>query len=350
MTKFKVCAKIHLFIIISSILIAIGLAVGTICHFCAGGFFNYGGEFADYKSVKVEYYLPITEDEALSACEDSFGDLKWFEFSSGYHTGNAKNGGEIVYKFVSSTNAESLNEAVTGINEKLVETFNKKLEQGAANDVNLSFASLHEGTVKAGGSKAITFAAIALASAAAFQFIYFVVRYKLRAAFSALLACVHNLGIFVALAAITRIPVGAEMIAFGAAVVFVTMIFSAVFFDRTRKNFANEKYAKSERLEVLDVSACESRMLTFTSVCVLAAVAVVLGVFASIAQLFAGALAPAALLVLAMAAVGYGAMFFTPAVHGAIDETCERVKISLKTKKKGKAAKTEKPADVEKGD
>ena len=55
MTKFKVCAKIHLFIIISSLFIAIGMAVGTICHFCANGFFNYGGEFKSYNSVNIVY-------------------------------------------------------------------------------------------------------------------------------------------------------------------------------------------------------------------------------------------------------------------------------------------------------
>lgn len=335
MTKFKVCAKIHLFIIISSVLIAIGLAVGTICHFCAGGFFNYGGEFADYKTITVRYNQPAGESETLSICENALDGIKAYEYSNSTTT----YGGEIVYKFVTSTDTAKLNAAVEKINA----------EMGAKLAINTNCASLHEGTVKEGGSKAITFASIALASAAAFQFIYFVLRYKLRAAYSALLACVHNLGVFVALAAITRIPVGVEMIAFGAAVVFLTMIFSAIFFDRTRKNFANEKYAKSERLEVIDISACESRVLTFTSVCALAAGAVILGVFAAIAQLFGGALAPAALLILAMASVGYGAMFFTPAVHGAIDETCERVKISLKTKKKGKSAKTGKPADMEKG-
>lgn len=338
MTKFKVCAKIHLFIIISSIVIAIGLAVGTICHYCAGGFFNYGGEFADYKSVSLEYYLPVTEQEALSVCEDALGGLNAFESANSQTT----RGGKIVYKFVSSTDTEKLNKAVAEINEKLSVS-----DDGG---VNLNFASVHEGTIKEGGSKAITFASIALASAAAFQFLYFIVRYKLRAAYSALLACVHNLGLFVALAAITRIPVGAEMIAVGAAVVFITMIFSAVLFDRTRKNFANEKYAKSDRLEVLDTSACEVRVLTFTSVCALAAAAVIFGVFAAIAQLFAGALAPAALIVLGLVAVGYGAMFFTPAVHGAIDGTCEKVRISLKTRKKKKAAKTEKPAGMSKGD
>ena len=335
MTKFKVCAKIHLFIIISAIVIAIGLAVGTICHFCAGGFFNYGGEFTDYKSVTVRYYMPVTEDEALSVTEDALGGLKAFESASS----TTSNGGEIIYKFVTSTDAEKLNSAVAEINEKL----------GVRGDLNKNCAAYHEGTISAGGSKAITFASIALASAAAFQFIYSVIRYKLRAAYSALLACVHNLGIFVALVAITRIPVGAEMIAFGAAVVFVTMIFSAVFFDRTRKNFANEKFAKSERLEVIDASACEVRVLTLSSVCVLSASAVILGVFAAIAQMFAGALAPCALLVLGMVAAGYGAMFFTPAVHGAIDETCEKVKKSLKAKKKDKAAKTEKPAGATKG-
>ncbi|MCM1546309.1 MAG: hypothetical protein NC033_04660 [Clostridiales bacterium] len=334
MTKFKVCAKIHLFIIISAIVIAIGLAVGTICHFCAGGFFNYGGEFTDYKSVTVRYYMPVTEDEALSVCGDALGSTKAFESASSV----TSDGGEIIYKFVTSTDTAKLNAAVDKINEIL----------GARGELNTYCAAYHEGTVKEGGSKAITFASIALASAAAFQFIYFVIRYKLRAAYSALLACVHNLGIFVALAAITRIPVGAEMIAFGAAVVFVTMVFSAIFFDKVRKNFADERYAKSERLDVIDTSACEVRVLTLTSVCALSAAAVILGVFAAIAQMFAGPLSLCALLIFAMAAAGYGAMFFTPAVHGAIDETCEKVKKSLKTRKKSKAAKTEKPAEMAK--
>ncbi|MDE7087212.1 MAG: hypothetical protein K2O67_03365, partial [Clostridia bacterium] len=63
MTKFKVCSKIHLFIIISVLFIAIGMAVGTICHFCANGFFNYGGEFASYTSVKVTYTVSENSEE-----------------------------------------------------------------------------------------------------------------------------------------------------------------------------------------------------------------------------------------------------------------------------------------------
>ncbi|MCM1439218.1 MAG: hypothetical protein NC131_08450 [Roseburia sp.] len=336
MTKFKVCAKIHLFIIISSVLIAIGLAVGTICHFCANGFFNYGGEFTDYTSVSLRYYMPCTESDAKSACDNALGGFNAYEFTCA-QTGE---GGEIVYKFASDTDKKALSEAVDKINDEL----NAGVEEG----LRLNVAAVHEGSVKEGGSKAITFASIALASAAAFQFIYFVIRYKLRAAFSALLACVHNLGVFVALAAITRIPVGTDMIAFGAAVVLLTMITSALIFDRTRKNFANEKYSKTDRLEVTDTSACEVRMLTFIPLCVLAAATVVLGVFAAIAQMWAAALAPYALVLIGLISVGYGAMFFTPAVHGAIDGVCENVKQSLKARRKSKPAKSEKTADISK--
>lgn len=334
MTKLKVCAKIHLFIILSSIFIAIGLAVGTICHFCAGGFFNYGGEFSSYKCVTINYYAPCTEQEATSVCESAFGGLKWYEFSS---DDESAHGNELVYKFTTSTDTAKLNAAAKKINEEL--------NKGVSGAENINVAAVHEGKSMAGGSKAITFASIALASAAVFQFLYFILRYKLRAAFSALLASVHNLGIFVALAAVTRMPVGAEMIAFGAAVVLLTMILTMVVFDRTRKNFANERYADTERLEVIETSASEVRKLTFVSLCVLMAAIVVFGVFAAIAHMWIGALAPFGLALLSVIAVGYGIIFFTPAVHGAIDRTCEKVKKSLKNKKKGKSAKTEKPAD-----
>ncbi|MDE7380166.1 MAG: hypothetical protein K2N14_03845 [Clostridia bacterium] len=320
MNKIKVCAKMHLFIIISAIVIAIGMAVGTICHFCAGGFFNYGGEFNSYKCITVNYTVEYKDtDELKPVCENALGKLNAYEVSYADTT----YGGEIVYKFTSNTDTVKLQEAVDKINT----------------EAGLNIASVHEGTVREGGSKAITFASIALASAAVFQFLYFILRYKLRAAYSALLACVHNLGVFVALAAITRIPVGAEFITFGAAVVVFTMILCGVLFDRTKKNFANEKNAKTERLEVLETSAAEVRMLTLISGCALAIASVVFGVFAAIAQLWAGALAPFAVVILGLAACLYGAMFFTPAVHGAIDGVCEKVKAALKDSKKEKKSK-----------
>lgn len=327
MTKFKVCSKIHLFIIISVLFIAIGMAVGTICHFCANGFFNYGEEFSSYKCVTVTYYTSEYKDaDAIRpVCDEALKGFNAYEVS--YYSDN-RMGGEIVYKYSAGTDGEKLQSAVDALNIALDK-----------NGSGLNVASLHEVSVNEGGARALTYAAIALASAAAFQFLYFIFRYKLRAAFSALLACVHNLGIFVAFAAITRIPVGAQFIAIGAAVVLLTMILPCVLFDRTRKNFKNEIYAKTERVEVVDTSACEVRTVSFIAVCALAVAVVVLGVFAAISQMWIGALAPYGLALLGLIACFYGALFFTPAVHGAIDGVCEKAKASVKS-----AGKTAKPA------
>ena len=40
MTNFKLSSRMHLMIIISAVIIAIGLAVGLVCEFVADGYFN----------------------------------------------------------------------------------------------------------------------------------------------------------------------------------------------------------------------------------------------------------------------------------------------------------------------
>lgn len=325
MTKFKVCKKIHLFIIISVIAIVIGMAVGTICHFCANGFFNYGAEFNSYKSVSVTYYSSeYHASEVKELCETSLKGFNAYETS----VTDTAMGGEIVYKYSAKTDSAKLGAAVAELNKVLDK-----------NDSGLNVASVHEATVEVGGSRAITYASIAVAAAAAFQFIYFVIRYKLRAAFSALLANVHNLGLFIALAAITRIPLGIATVTLGIITVLVTMILTGILFDRTRKNFKNEKYAKTARVEVIDISACETRIFTVYLLCGLAIAAVVLGVFAAISSLYIGALSACALAILVLVSCAYGTLFFTPAVHSAIDDVCEKVKISSASGKRVKAAK-----------
>lgn len=323
MTKFKVCSKIHLFIFISVIFIAIGMATGTICHYLAGGFFNYGGEFSSYKSVSITYYYSEhkADDDVKGWCDAAFEGLN--PQSVTYATSDL--GEEWVYKFSVGADSEKLQTAAATINAKF-----EGLE---------SSATVGEGYVKEGGSKNIIYASIALASAVAFQFLYFILRYKLRSAYSALLACVHNVGIYAALLAVTRIPVGTEAVAIGAAVAFVTMLLSGILFDRTRKNFKNEKYAKTDREEVVEISASEVRVLSFTLVCALAAAAVVLGVFAAISALYIGALAPCGVAVIGLVACLYGSLFFTPAVHAAIDGRCEKTLASLKSKPSAKPSK-----------
>ncbi len=332
MNKLKVCPKIHLFIIISALFIAIGMAVGTICHYISNGFFNFGGEFSSYNCVTITYDSLRDADTVKPICEKVLSDFNAYEVS----VSDAKTGGEIIYKYNSSTSVEKLQAAVDKLNASLA------VDDG---DELLGVASLHQGKVEEGGDRAVKMAAIALASAAALQFIYFIFRYKLRAAFSALLSCIHNLGIFVALAAITRMPVGTEITAIAAAVVLVTMILNCLLFDRTRKNFKNDKYAKTDRKEVVEISASETRVSTLIACSAIAVAAVLVAVFAAISSLSIAAVAPAMLAVFGAIACCYGCLFFTPAVHSAIDGTCEQVKGLIKSKSSKQSVKTEeKPA------
>ncbi|MGN0804323.1 MAG: hypothetical protein ACI4MS_02960 [Candidatus Coproplasma sp.] len=339
MTKFKVCSKIHLFIIISTLLIAIGMAVGTICHFISNGFFNYGGEFSSYKSVSITYYTSEYSEEAIKPlCDDAFKGFNPYETSYG----ETNMGGEIVYKFSLRADSAKLQTAVDALNTQLV-----------SGDKTLSTVVLHEGVVNVGGAKNIVRASIALASAVAFMFLYYVFRYKLRSAFSSLLACIHNLGLYVALLAITRIPLGTEAVAIGGIVVLVTMIACGLLFDRTRKNFKNEKYEKTARTEVIDVSACEVRNVTFYGLIAFAIASLLIGgAFACISSLYIGAYAPYIVGALGMIACCYGMVFFTPAVHSAIDATCEKVRLNIKAKTpvraKSKTVKAPESAQEEK--
>lgn len=326
MTNLKVCKKIHIFIFISVLFIAIGMAIGTVCHFVSNGFFNYGDEFSSYKSITATYYVGENNADIdfKAICNEAVSGISPIDVS--YAKDSLSE--ELVYKFSANTDNAKLEAAVAAINAH----FN-----------GLSGATLHEGVVNVGGSRNIIYAAIALASAAAIQFLYYILRYKLRAAFSALLACVHNLGVYAALLAITRIPVGTEAIALGAAVVVLTMILSGILFDRTRKNFKNEKYAKSDRLDVVETSASEVRNVTVITLAALAVTAIVLGVFTTISAMYIGAFAPFIIALLGVIACFYGSVFFTPAVHSAIDACCERVKASSKEKapKKQKEEKKE---------
>ncbi len=330
MTKLKVSSKFKLFLIISIAIMVIGMAIGTVGHFFMNGFFSYGDEYSSYKSVVVRYIITEenvkVEEEMKSVkaiCEEVLSSSK-----GGYSTSYSKtnNGGEIVYKF--SANADD--EALAAIARKMNSELNKIDGEGIA---DLNVASGRTGTIKATAPKALTFAAIAVASAAAFQFLYYILRYKLRAACTALLACIHNLGLFVALVALTRIPVGAELIALAALVVFLTMLGCGVFFDKTRRNFKNEKYADADRAEVVDMSAAESHKINIVTVIAVMAVAVVFGVFAAIASMGLAAFLITPVVILGALACCYGTVYFAPSVYTKIDALCEKIKTAEKKKK-----------------
>ncbi|MDE6442378.1 MAG: hypothetical protein K2L12_06485, partial [Clostridia bacterium] len=181
------------------------------------------------------------------------------------------------------------------------------------------------------------YGAIAIASAMVFQFIYFAVRYKLTMAFAALLADVHNLAIFVSLAAITRVPVGSSVAVFAILTVLITMIGCGHFFDKFRKSLKEESFAKLDTFEQVDGTVVQS----LSGICIpavfTAVFAAVVLVLLSISALSVSlVITPVALALISAVSSVYGMAFFTPAVYSRFKQIGDSFKAN---KVKAKAAK-----------
>lgn len=303
MTKLKLSAKMHIMIIVSALIVAVGLAVGLICHFTADGYFNYGADYKSYRSVVVDYSFVDfpEEDTVIEICDKAFSDagLKAYSLTSNLE-------GNLVYSFSYGADGASIDEAVKAINTGLT----------PSGSSGLSNAYSHTDETLLGGGHALVYGAIALASAVVLQFLYFIIRYKLAMALAALLADMHNLAIFLSLLAITRLPVGSTVFAFATLTVVLTMIGCAFLFDRVRKNIRNEKLDREDSFMISDLSAGESfRNATAVSVGV-AVFAIILFVLMSISAMSVTLVLTSALcpLIAAISCV-YGTSFFTPAVY-----------------------------------
>lgn len=321
-TDFKLSSKMHLFIIISCIIIAIGAAVGTICQFVANGYFNYGADWESYKSVTVSYSCVDFSDEkeVKEVCDKAFADAEvsyYYSVTFGEKTGNVV-GGEYTFKFNYSVNEEKLKTAANAIDAVIAEK---------SNGVIQSKAAVHTVDGLLGSGKALWRGAVALAAVIVFHFIYFVIRYKLTAALGALLADVHNLAIFVSLLSLTRVPVGSSVIAFAVLTVLLTAIGTCFLFDRVRKNSKDEACAKLSSFELVEKSASESfKVNLFLPVC-LAAVAAVLFALASISAMSAlSVLAPAFGAIICFVSCGYGLLLFTPSVYSRFKQIGDNYK------------------------
>ena len=144
-TDFKLSSKMHLFIIVSSIIIAIGAAVGTICQFVANGYFNYGADWESYRSVTVSYSCVdfADKDEVKEVCEKAFADAGvsyYYSVSFGEKSGNTV-GGEYTFKFNYSVKEEKLQTAVNAINAVIADK--SKPTEGNTESVIQSTASTH---------------------------------------------------------------------------------------------------------------------------------------------------------------------------------------------------------------
>lgn len=334
-TDFKLSSKMHLFIIISCVVIAIGVCVGTICQFLANGYFNYGADWESYKSITVSYSCVdfAEEDEVKEVCDKAFSDAGVSYYYSdlfGEKTGNVV-GGEFTFKFNSSVKDEKLQNAVNAINAVIAEK---------SNGIIQSVASAHTVDGLLGSGKALWRGAVALAVVIVVHFIYFALRYKLTMALGALLADVHNLAIFISLLSLTRVPVGSSIITFAVLTVLLTAVGTCFFFDRVRKNVKDEANAKLSAFELVDKSASESfKVNLFLPVC-LAAVAVVLFVLTSISAMSALAvLAPAFGAVMCFISCGYGLLLFTPSVYSRFKQIGDNYKQNHSRAPKEKASK-----------
>lgn len=314
MTNMKVSSKMHLFIIITCILVAIGIAVGIVCNFVAGGYFNYGGEWTDYKSITVSYkYVDFSgngdpKEAVTDICETAFENCGVSYYVENY--GTTSTGGEIVYRFSVSADDTKLEQVKSEI-ESLMKT-----AIGSDTDVILSSVSVHSSNTLLGGGYALTMAAVAIASVIAVQFAYFVIRYKLSMAFASLLANVHNLAIYVSLLALCRVPVAGSAVTFGVLVVVLTMIGCALLFDRMRKIGKDESLSKLSSFEQTDMGAAQTLKLNLVVPAVLVALAAVIFVLMSISALSVTAvLAPVLCALVCFVSCAYGTAFFTPSVY-----------------------------------
>lgn len=310
-TNIKLSSKMHLFIIISCAVVAIGLMVGLICRFVADGYFNYGADWASYKSVTVYSSIMEYPDEGAvkEVCEKAFKEagVSYYSESCGDQTGEYV-GKAVVYKFTKSTDGKKLGKAV-----ELIEADIKLQADG---NLPQSSASWHEVNGLLGSGKALWRGAVALASVIVLHFIYFAIRYKLSMALSAVLADLHNLAIFLSLLAITRIPVGSSIIAFGVLTVLLTVIGTCFLFDRMRKNFKDDELKKLDAFELVDISANESFKINLIMPACLDVAAVVLFVLSAISALSVlSIITPILCAVVSFLACAYGTLFFTPAVY-----------------------------------
>ena len=303
----KIVKLRHLAIILSVVIIAIGMAVGTVCHFVAGGFFNYGDEFASYTSIEVTTSVPedIFGDTVREVVSDEISSLGAYEVSFSEGAGYVPN--TVICKFYTSAPADEIASAVSSIEARL--------EAAGMEDATVG-SFVNEGV--ADGRHQLMFAAIALASAVAFQTIYFALRFRPGMALSSLCNQLVAVGLFASLLAITRCPVGLEAIAFAALTVVLTMICNAIFFDKVKKSFKDEANAKADRLDLIADGARTTAKLNAFVFTAAAITAVIVAIFAIIASPAAITLAPFAVCLLSIIPCAFACAVFSPASYALI--------------------------------
>lgn len=331
MTKLKISGRMHLFIIISAIFVALGLAVGLVFQFVSNGYFNYSNEYGNYNCVVVNY-----ASVDLSAFGDENGIKKIcdnrFEAAGAtyvaYEFGETNGGGELVFKFLTSEDINGVRSAAANINKDLNEA------KDGYDPSGLSNAVFQEVKTQVGGNDAFVYGSIAIAAAIVLQCLYFAVRYKLTMAFATLVAHLHNIAIYVSFVALTRLPVGSEVFSFGVLTVLATILGTCCFFGKMRRNIKSESLAKYDLHEQTDICASESFVpVSISSLVTLVCSLVLLGVLSFNFINLLVVLSYTALVVFAVISFYYGTMFFTPSIYTGMRKVGEKFKANRLAKK-----------------
>lgn len=311
----KIIRLRHIAIIVSVIILAIGMAVGTICHFLSNGFFNYGDEFAQYKSVEITTSVPedLHGDIVQQIASDAVAPYGAYEIS--FSQGSSYTPNTVVCKFYMSASDEDIAKAVAAVQACFEE-----------NNFNDATVASYVNELPPEGRSQLMFLSIALASAVAFQAIYFAFRFKPGMALSALATQLVAVGLYASLLAITRCPVGLEAMAFALLTAVVTMLCNGIFFDKVKKSFKDEANAKADRLDLIADGAKATSKLNI-AICAFIAVAVVIfGIFAIIALPTVSTLAPVAACLLSVISCVYAFGVVSPASYALINKIDRRKK------------------------
>lgn len=320
---------------VTSVLIVAGLAVGITCHFTDFGYFNFSGDMGNSKTVSVTYsvidFNGIDADEKIAEISDNAFSQEGIAY---YHCsqGETSLGGETIFTFSSSTESSKIEAAVTIIIDSLQE-FNSN------NSIVVNY-QFHNPVLVWGN--ALMFASIAVASIAVFQFIYFLIRFKLMMALTAFIANVHNLALFLSVLALARIPIGSNIITLSVMVVVVTFICTAFYFDKVRKNSKDEDLKSLTAVEKAQKSAKESFKLNLILPLALAgATAIILILNSLSAMSIVAVLSPLLAAIAGFAVCAYGCSLVTPAIYERLPLAFDKNHIKKSKKPSQSLLKTE---------
>lgn len=330
MTNLKLTSKMRLFAIISSVIIVLGMALGTVFHFTSGKFFNYSGEYSSCKSITVNYvYTEFGNDEEVEKiCNAAFADAGIKNYTE--VTGSTGIGNQITYKFNVSTSDDAIENAVKAINAKIKETTSD------FNDIPQSRATHYTEEGLLGGEKVLSMAAVVLAVIIAVHAIYTVIRFRLSAMCAAFVAQIHNFALYAALLALCRVPVASSAMVFAVILALATAVCVTFTLERIKRNMKDSDNAKLSVEEITGLSAGQTYKSNIAFAAFLAIVTLFVLVFTTISAMsFAAILSPSLCALVAFVVCCYGSVLFIPSIYPCIKKMCGK-KSAKPSQTKGK--------------